>query len=117
MLAPQQVDGNRGMYPLTALLSIVWLGVLAEVMLESVNVLGEWPLSYPARSNRLRLPYVPSSTHVAGDLLHVTPVVMGLTIGAWGASMPTLWSRSVREPGIWSPEPGVSQSQATLALS
>lgn len=60
---------NRIYYPITAVVSMVWLGLLAEIMLECITLLG--------------------------DLLDVSPVIMGLTIGAWGASMPTLWSSVV----------------------
>ena len=54
----------RPYYPLTMLLSIVWLGVLAQGILACVEVVG--------------------------TLLGIHPVFLGLTIGAWGASMPTL---------------------------
>ena len=63
------IPKNRIYYPVTALVSMAWLGLLAEIMLECITLLG--------------------------DLLRVSPIIMGFTIGAWGASMPTLWSSVV----------------------
>jgi Ca2+/Na+ antiporter len=59
----------RKYYPLTALLSIIWLGILAQGLLVCIDILG--------------------------NMLKISPVLMGITIGAWGASMPTLWGSIV----------------------
>lgn len=60
---------NRGYYMFAGFMSVAWLGLLAQVLLMCIDVLG--------------------------ILLGISPVLMGLTIGAWGASMPTLWSSMV----------------------
>jgi len=59
----------RKYYPLSAFLSVVWLGGLAQALLQCLDILG--------------------------NVMGITPIVVGLTIGAWGASMPTLWSSMV----------------------
>lgn len=59
----------RPYYPLTIMLSIVWLGLLAQGLLTCVDIVG--------------------------ILLGIDPLFVGLTIGAWGASMPTLFSSMI----------------------
>ena len=49
--------------------SIIWLGLLAQGLLYCLDILG--------------------------NMLGISDELMGLTIGAWGASMPTLWSSLV----------------------
>lgn len=60
---------NRKRYVWVILLSVVWLGVLAEGILLCVDILGR--------------------------MLHISPIIMGLTVSAIGASTPTLWSSVV----------------------
>ena len=62
-------DENRRYYIWAMLASIIWLGLLAQGLLYSLDILG--------------------------DMIGITDELMGLTIGAWGASMPTLWSSLV----------------------
>jgi Ca2+/Na+ antiporter len=59
----------RPYYLLTMLMSILWLGILAQGILACVEIVG--------------------------ILLGIHPVFLGLTIGAWGASMPTLLSSMI----------------------
>jgi Ca2+/Na+ antiporter len=59
----------RPYYPLTMLMSIAWLGLLAQGLLSCIDIVGE--------------------------LFQLHPVFLGLTIGAWGASTPTLMSSMV----------------------
>ena len=62
-------EENRSLYIWAMFASIIWLGALAQGLLYCLDILG--------------------------DMLGITDELMGLTIGAWGASMPTLWSSMV----------------------
>ncbi len=62
-------DENRSYYIWAMIASIIWLGLLAQGLLYCLDILG--------------------------DMLGITDEMLGLTIGAWGASMPTLWSSLV----------------------
>ena len=62
-------DENRSYYVWAMIASIIWLGLLAQGLLYCLDVLG--------------------------NMLGISDELMGLTIGAWGASMPTLWSSMV----------------------
>ncbi len=59
-------EQNRPLYWVSAIMSCVWMGALAELMLECLDILGR--------------------------LMGISPVLMGITISACGASLPTLWS-------------------------
>ena len=63
------VPENRHLYWLTCLMSIAWMGALAEELLYCLSVLG--------------------------SMIGLHPTLMGITISACGASMPTLWSSVV----------------------
>ena len=63
------VESNRPYYVRAALVSILWLGGLAQLLLICIDTLG--------------------------NFIGISHTMMGLTIGAWGASMPTLWSSMV----------------------
>jgi Ca2+/Na+ antiporter len=54
---------------LSITISFVWLGILTYVLIEGLGILA--------------------------NLLHVNSSVMGLTVGAWAASYPALWSSVV----------------------
>lgn len=60
---------NRRKYPGTIIASIVWLALLAEGLLECLEILG--------------------------NLMHVSPAVMGLTFSAIGTSLPNIWSSMI----------------------
>jgi K+-dependent Na+/Ca+ exchanger-like protein len=60
---------NRHLYWVTCLMSIAWMGGLAEELLYCLSVLG--------------------------NMIGLHPTLMGITISACGASMPTLWSSVV----------------------
>lgn len=59
----------RSYYPLAMLMSVAWLGLLAQGLLSCIDIVG--------------------------NVLGLDPVFLGLTIGAWGASTPTLFGSMI----------------------